>query len=66
LFYEGGWIAVDNKELATKLEEISEEIDMVKRRIIRILSKQNDSSIFDNESEGQWANNNERGFFSLD
>ncbi|MDR9757654.1 MAG: hypothetical protein ACN4A7_01245 [Thermacetogeniaceae bacterium] len=57
---------MDNKELATKLEEISEEIDMVKRRIIRILSKQNDSSIFDNESEGQWANNNERGFFSLD
>lgn len=45
---------MDNKELATKLEEISEEIDMVKRRIIRILSKQNDSGIFGNENEGNW------------
>jgi flagellar basal body-associated protein FliL len=57
---------VDSKELATKLEEISEEIDMVKRRIIRILSRQNDSSIYDNKNEGRWANNSERGFFSLD
>jgi len=57
---------VDNKELATKLEEISEEIDMVKRRIIRILSKQNDSGIFGNENEGQLVKNYERGFFTLD
>ncbi|MFY9273159.1 MAG: hypothetical protein WBJ83_10830 [Thermacetogeniaceae bacterium] len=57
---------MDSKELATKLEEISEEIDMVKRRIIRILSRQNDSSIYDNKNEGRWANNSERGFFSLD
>ncbi len=57
---------MDNKELATKLEEISEEIDMVKRRIIRILSKQNDSGIFGNENEDQLVKNYERGFFTLD
>jgi len=57
---------VDNKELATKLEEIAEEIDMVKRRIIRILSRQNDSGIFGSENEGQLAKKYERGFFSLD
>ncbi|HHW28165.1 MAG TPA: hypothetical protein GXX21_01210 [Syntrophomonadaceae bacterium] len=57
---------MDNKELATKLEEIAEEIDMVKRRIIRILSRQNDSGIFGSENEGQLAKKYERGFFSLD
>jgi len=59
-------VVVDSKELATKLEEISQEIDMVKQRIIRILSRQDDSSIFGNESESRQAKNYERGFFSLD
>jgi len=57
---------VDNRELAAKLEEISQEIDMVKRRIIRILSRQEDNSAFGNESQGQQAKKYERGFFSLD
>ncbi|MGI6405791.1 MAG: hypothetical protein ACOX2E_04855 [Syntrophaceticus sp.] len=57
---------MDNKELTTQLEEISEEIGMVKRRIIRILSRQKDSSILGDEGEGIRPNNYERGFFSLD
>lgn len=57
---------MEQEEYARKLVEISEEIDMVKQRIIWILSRQKDSSKVCNESKGQRANNYERGFFSLD
>ncbi|MDD2360233.1 MAG: hypothetical protein PHS89_05775 [Syntrophaceticus schinkii] len=57
---------MEQEEYARKLVEISEEIDMVKQRIIWILSRQKDSSKVGNESKGQRANNYERGFFSLD
>ncbi|MGI6406430.1 MAG: hypothetical protein ACOX2E_08275 [Syntrophaceticus sp.] len=57
---------MNEKELARKLEKVSEEIDRAKQRIMRIMANPNDK--YETvEEENEWQPSSyERGFFTLD
>ncbi len=55
-----------DKQVAEELVEIAKEIDDVKQRLMRILSKQKTIDNFDYEFGVAQGQSEERSFFSLD